>query len=353
MRKGSSFLIVSTPGDMHALAVELALQIKGYDVQRWLTSDLAKNQYHSFSLGKALTWKTSLPFDPMRIKTIWFRRPVMPKPSLKLPKEEQIIAQRESSLFLRSLFPFLGDKAFWVNPADSFDKANNKIYQLKTAKKAGLMIPPTLISNDVNTVRRFIKSHKDVIYKTFFPASFDNAVFYTSQVTLSDLPPANLFKQTPGIFQLCIKKAYELRITMLGSYPIAVKITYKNKADTIDWRALADKDLHYQKYNLPTKLLEKLKFVMKKLGIVFGCFDVIVTPEKEYVFLEVNEQGQFLWMEQYNPDIKLLDPFVQFLIGGNKNFKYSSKKSLLLNKDIFENISFKEKVKSEIKGSKV
>lgn len=32
---------------------------------------------------------------------------------------------------------------------------------------------------------------------------------------------------------------------------------------------------------------------MRKLGIIFGCFDFIVTPDEEYVFLEVNPMGQF------------------------------------------------------------
>jgi len=30
---------------------------------------------------------------------------------------------------------------------------------------------------------------------------------------------------------------------------------------------------------------------MKKLNSIFGCFDFIVIPENEYVFLEVNEIG--------------------------------------------------------------
>jgi glutathione synthase/RimK-type ligase-like ATP-grasp enzyme len=29
----------------------------------------------------------------------------------------------------------------------------------------------------------------------------------------------------------------------------------------------------------------------------FGCFDFIVTPEGEYVFLECNPNGQWLWIE--------------------------------------------------------
>src|SRR6185295_14798986 len=56
--------------------------------------------------------------------------------------------------------------------------------------------------------------------------------------------------------------------------------------------------------------------------IVFGCFDFIVTPQDEYIFLEVNEMGQFLWVEEINPAIMLLEPFAEFLVSCDKNFKW-------------------------------
>lgn len=55
---------------------------------------------------------------------------------------------------------------------------------------------------------------------------------------------------------------------------------------------------------------------MDDLGIVFGCFDLIVTPGGDYVFLEVNEMGAFVWIEEQNPEIKLVDAFSEFLIQG-------------------------------------
>jgi hypothetical protein len=30
---------------------------------------------------------------------------------------------------------------------------------------------------------------------------------------------------------------------------------------------------------------------MRKLGLAFGCIDLIVTPEEEHIFLEVNEMA--------------------------------------------------------------
>jgi glutathione synthase/RimK-type ligase-like ATP-grasp enzyme len=37
---------------------------------------------------------------------------------------------------------------------------------------------------------------------------------------------------------------------------------------------------------------------MKHLGLVYGAIDLRRTPEGEYVFLEVNTAGEFLFIEE-------------------------------------------------------
>lgn len=36
---------------------------------------------------------------------------------------------------------------------------------------------------------------------------------------------------------------------------------------------------------------------MTKLGLVFGALDFIIKPNGEYIFLEVNPNGQWLWLD--------------------------------------------------------
>ena len=54
--------------------------------------------------------------------------------------------------------------------------------------------------------------------------------------------------------------------------------------------------------------------LMRELGLVFGCIDLIVTPEGEHVFLEINEMGQFLWVEQGAPACPMLRAFATLLV---------------------------------------
>ena len=68
---------------------------------------------------------------------------------------------------------------------------------------------------------------------------------------------------------------------------------------------------------------------MADLGIVFGCFDLIVTPDGEVVFLEVNQTGSFLWIEEQNPEFRLLDAFSEFLIRATPGFTGSEAASCI------------------------
>jgi glutathione synthase/RimK-type ligase-like ATP-grasp enzyme len=119
---------------------------------------------------------------------------------------------------------------------------------------------------------------------------------------------------TPGIFQKKIDKKYEIRVTYFDDHYIAVKIdSQKNEKTKMDWRAAPTNELLLEQILLPKNLDSCCRKLMQVLGIVFACFDFIVTPQDEYYFLEVNEQGQFLWIEDVNPNIKMLKAFSEFI----------------------------------------
>lgn len=85
---------------------------------------------------------------------------------------------------------------------------------------------------------------------------------------------------------------------------------------------------------------------MANLGLVFGCIDIIVTLNGEYCFLEVNEMGQFLWIERANPEIRILDAFCDFLLTVSRTEKNAT---LLIDKrvrygDLIEDVEFAQTV---------
>ena len=105
---------------------------------------------------------------------------------------------------------------------------------------------------------------------------------------------------------------------------VAAKLNSQKHPDGIvDWRAIRSSKMLVEPYELPESIQQSIRLFMQRLGIVFGSFDFIVTPDNEYIFLEVNEQGQFLWLEEYNPEFKMLDIFIQFMVNASIDFQWS------------------------------
>jgi glutathione synthase/RimK-type ligase-like ATP-grasp enzyme len=88
-----------------------------------------------------------------------------------------------------------------------------------------------------------------------------------------------------------------LRITVIGARIFAVKIDSQALAETqLDWRH-AQHDVAYEPVTLPREIAAKITAFMEALGLVYGAFDFIVTPDGRYVFLEVNPGGAYMWVE--------------------------------------------------------
>ncbi len=61
---------------------------------------------------------------------------------------------------------------------------------------------------------------------------------------------------------------------------------------------------------------------MAELGIVHGSFDFAIEPNGNWTFFEVNESGQFLWLESYVPALPILEIATQFFSAPSTDFKW-------------------------------
>ena len=188
----------------------------------------------------------------------------------------------------------------WVNHPHRHILANAKPAQLALARRLGLAIPATIISNDPDEVRAFIADAPGpVIYKCFsqgLDLPPDQAQ-YTGVVGAAEQTRLDLIRATPGVFQHYVEKAFELRVTIVGEHVFAGRIhSQAEAASAIDWRRRPF-DMDKEPYDLPDDVAAKLKAFMRAFGLVYGAFDLIVTPEGRYVFLEINPAGQYMWVE--------------------------------------------------------
>jgi len=322
----TNVLIPTQAGDRHATSVAHALRAQGNRAVLWYGSDYPTRQTASISLGdrSVCQWEVSgtgvdigrTPFD-----VVWQRR----RSRAVLPNEihsaDRAAAERECNAFTDALWELIEPGALWVNPNVGRARARHKPLQLLEAVRAGLSTPPTLCSNDPERIREFMASHKrGVIYKAFLPAHWithdGGACAFTAVLTPDDLPSDDILRLTPGIFQPRIEKDYELRSTYVGDYCATAKLlSQKNEASMVDWRASFG-DLAVERSSLPAEVDSACRRLMRRLEIVFGCFDFIVTPRGEHVFLEINEMGQFLWLDEANDEFDLFGAFCHFLGDG-------------------------------------
>lgn len=332
------FLIPTEPDDTHAMLVKIGLEKIGHHVRLLFIADQPIKQKNSVSINnEGYQWKSTDRYASVSdndYDVVWWRRARKPFiPENATHPEDYKFVIKENTLFYESLTYNMAPNAWWINPKEAAIRANSKLLQLKVASQCGMTIPTTLCSNDPKDIRYFLLKHEadGVIYKplcsNFWFEEKQVKVVYTSKITFLDLPNNKLLQLSPGIFQKEIKKKYELRVTCFGDYIVAAKLNSQiHPEGRVDWRAIPEGKMSIEPYTLPHKLENKIREFMHKMGIVFGSFDFIVTPDDDHVFLEVNEQGQFLWIEEYNSQFPMLDIFINFLINKSTKFMWNPQK---------------------------
>ena len=190
--------------------------------------------------------------------------------------------------------------ALWVNAPDRLVRANSKPAQLDIARRLGLIIPETLVTNDPDAARAFIEAADGpVIYKSLsqnLDVDLGKALF-TGQVTGAEIENLDLIRHTPGIFQAAVAKAFEVRATVVGPRIFAARIDSQAQDETrLDWRRRPF-DVDDEPIGLPDDVADRVRAFMDAFGLIYGAFDFIVRPDGTWVFLEVNPAGQYMWVE--------------------------------------------------------
>lgn len=198
------------------------------------------------------------------------------------------------------------NSGFSINQINKFDdNYTNKLEMLNVALSLGIRIPDVLITGSHLELYHFTIKHKKVITKpiknSYINFKFNNHLikFSTSSklITKDDLEEKESYF-LPSFFQKYIEKKYEIRSFYIdGQFKSMAIFSQQNEKTKIDFR-------NYDRlrpnrcipYLLPKGLERKLHKLMNQMGLNCGSFDIIVTPQDQYYFLEVNPIGQFQWV---------------------------------------------------------
>lgn len=337
-------LIITGPEDLHSFAVCEAILAKGGKVTLWQTSDFPSVAGESVLFeGGDRTVIVTGPETEMShdsFQAVWRRRPSFAIDWAKVHPSDRRFVEVENNIFRRSILGLIARDAFWVNPPDAAISAGYKMLQHGAAAELGLKCPDTLYSNDPSQIRAFIRRHNgEIIYKPLrgLPWQGTNSHWtsFTSRLTEDQLVEDDLLRSAPGIYQQLIPKSFELRVTVMGRCVMAAKIDSQDtERGKLDWRR-APEEIKATPFDLPDHISALCLRLMEKIGIVFGCFDFIVTPRGDYVFLEVNEAGQFLFLEK-QAGLPLLDRFSDFLLSGRADYVGQTGKETIRFEDVLD-----------------
>jgi glutathione synthase/RimK-type ligase-like ATP-grasp enzyme len=185
---------------------------------------------------------------------------------------------------------------FWMNHPTRDEVAARKAFQLRIASEVGLEIPATLITNDPEEARSFIKSQDlgQVVYKAFSATAQEWRE--TRVVRDQELALLDHVRHAPVIFQEYVPATVDVRVTIVGSHVFPAAIHSQETSYPVDFRM----DMgcaRVEAMTLPREVLDGLRGLMERLDLVYGAVDMRRTPEGRFIFLEVNPSGQWLFIE--------------------------------------------------------
>jgi glutathione synthase/RimK-type ligase-like ATP-grasp enzyme len=242
--------------------------------------------------------------------SIWFRRTMLPDVDMRL--SEKIYLLKEFEYLLKNIFATIGGK--WLSDPFLVYRAENKLLQLKYAKEIGFVIPETLVSAVATEIRDFANRQGSIIIKPIYSGRIESDTgpdfMFTNMVSEQHLADLEKYDITPCIFQQEIKKKIEIRVTVVGTEVFTAQVdSQKSTESKTDWRREKNK---FEPFELPKNIAEMCVNLVEKLGLRFGAIDLILTPEGKYVFLEINPNGQWVWIET-ETGLKISDALINEL----------------------------------------
>lgn len=297
-------LLITNTSDFTCDYVVRSLNKFGADYYRLNTDEIGSDVFLTFDFAHDIYTLSDRPkgltIDLLTFQSVYFRRPELPKfTDVDITPDERQFMQLEMRQTLEGLYKILSN-AYWISDIDAIRRAENKIYQQLLAKEIGFSIPDGIITNHPDSFLSFLKGRKEgCIIKPIYSGQIGwpemQDVVFTSK--LESEPQSQQIELCPSYIQERIDKQYDVRVTVVGAEIFAVRIDSQSNQETmIDWR-VGENILPHQAVKLPDTIQAQCRELLRRLNLQFGAIDFVETTEGEYIFLEINPNGQWAWIE--------------------------------------------------------
>jgi len=321
----NTVLLISNSRDIHADAIanrlavrdvaSVRLNVDAYPAEEVWTLERQRNS-KSTRISRQVPAES---IDFSEVTSVLLRRPASFGLDSSLSPEIAAFVADESKASLIGLWDALADKR-WISPYTFIRDAENKLRQLRIAASIGFKTPRTIVTNNPKDAAAFCAEVSEVITKAIHRGAIQRgsqvSIMRTSVVNTSHLTELQRVRHCPSLLQEYVPKAYELRITVVGTLVFACRIDSQDSPETrVDWRNYAVQ-IPYSATDLPDTVKLRCVALVNHLGLHFGAIDMVVTPDGDYVFLEINPAGQWLWIEE-RTGLRITEALVDLLVDGH------------------------------------
>lgn len=302
-------LIISKKDDAHVHYLRPHLEARDI-VYRWIDpGDFSARAGMTLEFGPGWMPRRRLvfdgrPFDVDEVRTVWLRQYQLPT------AHEDIIVPdyRRAAIDIgTSCLAGLADslEARWspAKPRASL-AAQNKPHQLTVAAGLGFIVPRTTITNEPTEALRFYEECGGRIVTKAAAAIFQMSapdgqrLMPTHPVRRRDLANFRGLALAPMILQAYVPKRAELRVTIVADRIFAALIdSQASTRSRHDWRHYDFDATAYRAHQLPSDVETACLRLLDYFGLRYGAIDLVLTPEGDYVFLELNPVGQWAFIQ--------------------------------------------------------
>jgi hypothetical protein len=303
-------LILTMTDDIGSDRVERLLRARGAAVVRFDLAEFPERAQCSLRYRCATGWHRQIDrrdgtvIDLDEVTAVWLRRPVPPAASTDVvdPVIRHYIDEewREVTDDLMASL-----RCLWVPaPLAVVRTMQRKFHVLMRAHQLGFRVPECALTSRASDLFDLHRAcHGNIITKQAGPTAFPRAfrhrlIRYTERVSARDLGYARNLWRSPIMVQENLGKRLEIRVTVVGEHVFAGEIDSQRTHRTRqDWRRYDHANTTIRAHALPAAIESRCAALTAELGLVYSALDLVLTPDGEYVFLEINPAGEYGWME--------------------------------------------------------
>ena len=230
----------------------------------------------SYESGTPTLLVEGLRYQPEQFSNVWYRRPERLRHPFLDDSPEGKFLYGEWAEALEGFFGHIPHEK-WMNYPSRNVCASHKIEQLTTATVIGFSVPETLVTQDAEKLRAFFAKHDGrVIVKPMATGHVErpdgqcDSIVYTNKVHPCHLESLDDLPASPTLFQQCIEKDCDVRITVVDEHVHTVTLTARESdgSQRCDIRRNNMEDVKYQEIALPPDVSQKLSMLSTLLTLL-------------------------------------------------------------------------------------